>query len=339
MKIGAPKEVFEGEKRVAMTPQSAAALQKLGYECIVETGAGEAARFSDAAYAEAGVRVVPSAADLWNEADVVAKVRPPTDAEVAHCHARPDRHQLRLSRPERRAARGAEGEGRHHPRDGHGAAHQPRAEDGRAVVDGEHRRLPRGDRGRQQLRPLLHRPGDRRRQGARRPRCSSSAPASPASRRSAPRSRSAPSSMPSTSAPRSPSRSSRWAPSSSSSISRSPAGRRRHRRLRRAVEPRVPRDAAREVPRARPGDRHRHHHGADPRPPGAEALDRRHGRADEARLGDRRPRRRARRQLRPDRPRPGDRDRRTASGSSATPTSRPGWRRRPRRSTRTTSAT
>ena len=40
MKIGAPKEVFEGEKRVAMTPQSAAALQKLGYECIVETGAG-----------------------------------------------------------------------------------------------------------------------------------------------------------------------------------------------------------------------------------------------------------------------------------------------------------
>ena len=83
MKIGAPKEVFEGEKRVAMTPQSAAALQKLGYECIVEAGAGEAARFSDAAYAEAGVEVVPSAADLWSEADVVAKVRPPTDAEVA----------------------------------------------------------------------------------------------------------------------------------------------------------------------------------------------------------------------------------------------------------------
>ena len=86
MRIGAPKEVFEGEKRVAMTPQSAAALQKLGYECIVETGAGAAARFSDAAYAEAGVRVVPSAGDLWSEADVVAKVRPPTDAEVALSH-------------------------------------------------------------------------------------------------------------------------------------------------------------------------------------------------------------------------------------------------------------
>lgn len=82
MKIGAPKEVFEGEKRVAMTPQSAAALQKLGYECIVEAGAGEAARFSDATYAEAGVRIVSSAADLWGEAEVVAKVRPPTEEEV-----------------------------------------------------------------------------------------------------------------------------------------------------------------------------------------------------------------------------------------------------------------
>ena len=96
---------------------------------------------------------------------------------------------------------------------------------------------------------------------------------------------------------------------------------RRHRRLRRAVDPGVPREAARQVPRARPGDRHRHHHRAHPRPPGAEAVDRGHGRADEARLGHRRPRRRARRQLRPDGARPGDRDRRTASGSSATPTS------------------
>ena len=39
MKIGAPKEVFEGEARVAMTPDSATQLQKLGHECFVETGA------------------------------------------------------------------------------------------------------------------------------------------------------------------------------------------------------------------------------------------------------------------------------------------------------------
>lgn len=82
MRIGSPIEVFAGEKRVALTPQSAAALKKLGYECIVESGAGEGARFSDAAYAEAGVTVVPTAADLWAQADVVAKVRPPEAAEV-----------------------------------------------------------------------------------------------------------------------------------------------------------------------------------------------------------------------------------------------------------------
>ena len=83
MRIGAPKETSPGEKRVALTPQSAAALQKLGYACIVEAGAGAAARFADAAYTEAGVQVVPNAAELWAQADVVAKVRPPEASEVA----------------------------------------------------------------------------------------------------------------------------------------------------------------------------------------------------------------------------------------------------------------
>ena len=82
MKIGAPRETFEGEKRVALTPQSAAALRKLGYECLVESGAGLAARFSDEAYREAGVTVVPDAAALWSQADIVAKVRAPEAAEI-----------------------------------------------------------------------------------------------------------------------------------------------------------------------------------------------------------------------------------------------------------------
>ncbi|WP_377513276.1 hypothetical protein, partial [Octadecabacter sp. R77987] len=43
MKIGAPKETYEGENRVAMTPASALDLQKLGYDCVIETGAGAAA--------------------------------------------------------------------------------------------------------------------------------------------------------------------------------------------------------------------------------------------------------------------------------------------------------
>ncbi|MGE4327430.1 MAG: Re/Si-specific NAD(P)(+) transhydrogenase subunit alpha [Pseudodonghicola sp.] len=83
MKIGTPKEIYEGEARVAMTPDSALQLQKLGYDCAIETGAGAAAGFSDAAYEAAGVEVVKTAADLWKEADIIAKVRQPSDAELA----------------------------------------------------------------------------------------------------------------------------------------------------------------------------------------------------------------------------------------------------------------
>lgn len=79
--IGTPKESAKGENRVAMTPQSAAELQKLGFDCIVQSGAGAAARFSDKDYRDAGVKVVKTATDLWAKSDVVAKVRPATTAE------------------------------------------------------------------------------------------------------------------------------------------------------------------------------------------------------------------------------------------------------------------
>ena len=82
MKIGAPKEIFIGENRVALTPQSAAQLQKLGYEVVVESGAGAGARFSDADYKSAGVEVVKTAAALWKAVDIVIKVRPPEKLEV-----------------------------------------------------------------------------------------------------------------------------------------------------------------------------------------------------------------------------------------------------------------
>ena len=83
MKIGSPREVIDGEARVAMTPDSAAQLQKLGYSCVIESGAGKAAGFSDEAYRKAGVEVAASAADLFAAADIIAKVRPPLDSEVA----------------------------------------------------------------------------------------------------------------------------------------------------------------------------------------------------------------------------------------------------------------
>ena len=82
LKIGTPKEVFDGEARVAMTPDSALQLQKLGYDCAIESGAGLLAGFSDKAYSEAGVEIKKTAAALWKDVDVVAKVREPDDSEM-----------------------------------------------------------------------------------------------------------------------------------------------------------------------------------------------------------------------------------------------------------------
>lgn len=84
MKIGALTEIFEGEARVAMTPDSAAQLQKLGHSCLIQSGAGVKAGFSDATYAAAGVTVVPDAKSVFTMADVVVKVRGPEMSEAKH---------------------------------------------------------------------------------------------------------------------------------------------------------------------------------------------------------------------------------------------------------------
>jgi len=84
MKIGVPKEIHAGEKRVATTPEVAQQLQKLGFEVSVEAGAGAAANFTDEAYQAAGCSIAPSADDLWSEADIVLKVRGPEAGEAAH---------------------------------------------------------------------------------------------------------------------------------------------------------------------------------------------------------------------------------------------------------------
>ena len=87
MKIGALKEIFIGEQRVALTPESAAQLQKLGHECMIEKGAGKAAGFSDAQYKAAGVVVAATAAALTKASDLIVKVRPPSEAEVKRLSA------------------------------------------------------------------------------------------------------------------------------------------------------------------------------------------------------------------------------------------------------------
>lgn len=77
MKIGIPKEIQEGERRVAATPDTAKRLQKQGFTVLVETGAGVAASFPDDAYTAAGCIIVDGPVALYEQADIIAKVRPP----------------------------------------------------------------------------------------------------------------------------------------------------------------------------------------------------------------------------------------------------------------------
>ncbi|GEE01706.1 NAD(P) transhydrogenase subunit alpha [Gordonia spumicola] len=81
MLIGIPQESKSGETLVAATAKTVGQLQQLGYEILVETGAGSRSEQPDAAFTEAGARV-GSAADVW-ASDVVVKVNAPTDDEIA----------------------------------------------------------------------------------------------------------------------------------------------------------------------------------------------------------------------------------------------------------------
>jgi len=77
MKIGVPKEIHDGERRVATTPEAAEQLIKLGFSVCIESGAGVNAGISDEAYKEAGVEIVKTAKTLWKKSDIVMKVRAP----------------------------------------------------------------------------------------------------------------------------------------------------------------------------------------------------------------------------------------------------------------------
>jgi NAD(P) transhydrogenase subunit alpha len=77
MKIGIPREIHPGEKRVATTPEVAAQLQKLGFTVAMESGAGAAANFADSAYAAVGVDIMTDTRALWADCDIIMKVRAP----------------------------------------------------------------------------------------------------------------------------------------------------------------------------------------------------------------------------------------------------------------------
>lgn len=84
MLIGIPKESLSGETRVAATPDTVTKLMKLGFEVAVQSNAGAAASFDDAAYTAAGAKVV-SSKEVW-QSDIIFKVNAPSEKEIPLLH-------------------------------------------------------------------------------------------------------------------------------------------------------------------------------------------------------------------------------------------------------------
>src|SRR4051794_26216392 len=82
MRVGVPRETAAGECRVALVPEVVSRLVPVGFEVLVEGGAGESASFPDGDYEEAGARIVGNPF----EADAVVKVQKPSADEAGRLH-------------------------------------------------------------------------------------------------------------------------------------------------------------------------------------------------------------------------------------------------------------
>jgi len=81
MIVGIPREILDQEYRVAVTPQGAHELVVEGHKVLVEKGAGEGSSISDSDYETAGAEIVPGAEDVYNEAELILKVKEPQESE------------------------------------------------------------------------------------------------------------------------------------------------------------------------------------------------------------------------------------------------------------------
>lgn len=86
MIIGVPKEIMHGEHRVAATPETVKLFVSAGHRLLVEKGAGEGAYFADAQYQAAGAEIVEDVRKLYNEAELVLKVKEPQFNEKYNVH-------------------------------------------------------------------------------------------------------------------------------------------------------------------------------------------------------------------------------------------------------------
>ncbi|MBD0358478.1 MAG: NAD(P) transhydrogenase subunit alpha [Rubrobacter sp.] len=85
MKVGVPKEVAEGERRVGLVPETVGRLVKDGFEVLVESGAGQDYNL-DENYEESGAKIASEAGEVYGEADLIVKVAKPTEEEVGQMH-------------------------------------------------------------------------------------------------------------------------------------------------------------------------------------------------------------------------------------------------------------
>jgi len=83
MRVGVPREIKNHEYRVGLTPPSVVELVAAGHEVIVEHGAGDGIDFSDEAYVRSGARIVPTAAEVFAQSDLIVKVKEPQPHEIA----------------------------------------------------------------------------------------------------------------------------------------------------------------------------------------------------------------------------------------------------------------
>jgi alanine dehydrogenase len=83
MRVGVPKEIKNHEYRVGLTPAAVAELVAHGHEVFVETKAGTGIDFADAAYEKVGAKILPTAADVFAQSDMIVKVKEPQAQEIA----------------------------------------------------------------------------------------------------------------------------------------------------------------------------------------------------------------------------------------------------------------
>ena len=177
MRVGVPTEIKNNEYRVAITPAGVAELTRRGHDVVIQAGAGEGSSISDADFKSARAEIISGAEHVWEEADLLLKVKEPIEPEYALMRKRPNTFHLPAPGGVAALHRRADAFGRHRDRVRNGADRRRRAapvgadergrgpacRTGRGVSPDETRRRPRRADGRRARCGPGRRRSDRRR--------------------------------------------------------------------------------------------------------------------------------------------------------------------------------